>query len=79
MKVRELIEQLRGEDQDAEVHIAYNYGDHSRTTVAPRIVRIEEATLRNSDYHRMPTVVDEDDESEKPGDRTAVVLFTPGS
>ena len=78
MKVRELIEWLKSENQDAEVHLAYNYGDHSRTTVCPRIARVEETMLRDSDYFRMPTIVDEDDESEKPGDRTAVVLYSPG-
>ena len=35
MLVRDLIELLEGYDADMEVHFAYGYGDHWRTTVAP--------------------------------------------
>ncbi len=81
MKVRELIEWLRSEDQDAEVHLAYNYGDHCRTTVAPRISRVEASFIRDSDYFRMPVVVEdnEDDEDGPQLDPNAVVLFAPGA
>jgi hypothetical protein len=74
MKVRELIEQLVAEDQEAEVHVAYEYGDHWHTTVAPKLRRIEETPITYSDYHRMPKVVDEDDDDGSYN--TAVVLFT---
>jgi hypothetical protein len=74
MKVRELIEWLSGEDQDLDVHVAYNYGDHWHTTVAPKVQRVEEAAVTFSDYHRMPKVVEEDDE--KGDEARGVVLFT---
>lgn len=60
MKVARLIEELQMMDQDAEVHFAYNYGDHWRTTVAPRVTQISEGTVEFSDYHRMDKLVEED-------------------
>lgn len=79
MKVRELIEWLSSEDQNAEVHIAYNYGDRSQTTVAPKVTRVEETPLRDSDYFRMPVVIeDNEEEGERDGDVQAVVLFARG-
>ena len=42
MQVKELIEQLKYMDQDAEVHFAYNYGDHWRTEVAPKVSQVSE-------------------------------------
>ena len=62
MKVSELIEMLEEMDQDAEVHYAYNYGDHWRTEVAPKVDRVDEGAVEYSDYHRMDKLVDEDDE-----------------
>ena len=41
MQVKELIEMLQDMDQDAEVHYAYNYGDHWRTEVAPAVGRVD--------------------------------------
>ena len=41
MQVKDLIEQLKYLDQDAEVHFAYNYGDHWRTEVAPKVGRVD--------------------------------------
>lgn len=73
MKVRELIEVLRTENQDAEVHLAYNYGDHSRTTVAPTVDRVEAMAVAYSNYFRMPTVIDEDDDTTD--GKLVVVLF----
>ncbi len=61
MKVSELIELLQMEDQDAEVHFSYNYGDHWRTQVAPTVDSVETGYVKFSDYHRMPKVVDNDD------------------
>lgn len=61
MKVAELIELLQMEDQDAEVHFSYNYGDHWRTQVAPTVDSVETGYVKYSDYHRMDKVVDEDD------------------
>ena len=62
MKVSELIEMLEEMDQDAEVHYAYNYGDHWRTEVAPKVDSVDEGAVEYSDYHRMDKLVDEDDE-----------------
>lgn len=64
MKVSELIEELKMMDQDAEVHFAYNYGDHWRTQVAPTVDRVDKGTVKYSDYHRMHKVVEEEDDDD---------------
>jgi hypothetical protein len=76
MKVRELIAALSRLDPEADVHIAYNYGDHWRTQVAPAIRRVGEADVRHSAYHSMPALVDDDDDEGEPrdGDRCVVVM-----
>ena len=61
MTVDELIAELQMMDPNAEVHFAYNYGDHWRTQVAPVVVSVEEGFVVDSDYHRMPKVVEEDE------------------
>lgn len=62
MNVKELIESLKYMDQDAEVHFAYNYGDHWRTEVAPKISTVTEGVVEYSEYHRMDKLVtDEED------------------
>ena len=61
MQVKELIELLKMEDQDAEVHFTYNYGDHWRTQVAPTVDRVETGFVKYSDYHRMHKLVDDED------------------
>ena len=61
MQVAQLIELLQEFPQDAEVHFSYNYGDHWRTTVAPRVDEAFEGLVERSDYHRMDKLVDEDD------------------
>ena len=80
MKVSQLIEELQMMDQDAEVHFAYNYGDHWRTAVAPRVDNISEGYVKFSDYHRMDKLVDEEDMfdedtgEEKEGARRVIIL-----
>jgi hypothetical protein len=64
MLVRELIEELKSVNPEAEVHHTYNYGDHGRTTVAPAIHRVEEGHVVHSGYHDMDKVVDEDSEDD---------------
>ena len=49
MKVSDLIELLKMEDQDAEVHFQYNYGDHWRTQVAPKVDSVHEGFVIDSD------------------------------
>jgi hypothetical protein len=61
MNVAQLIEQLQCLDQEAEVHFAYNYGDHWRTEVAPSVSRVDEGVVEFSDYHRMDKIVDDED------------------
>lgn len=61
MKVSELIELLKMEDQDADVHFTYNYGDHWRTQVAPKVRDVEQGFVAYSDYHRMDKVAEDED------------------
>ena len=70
MKVSQLIEQLQYTDKDAEVHFAYNYGDHWRTQVAPGVSSVFEGAVEFSDYHRMDKMVEEyeDQFDEETGD-----------
>ena len=70
MLVKELIEQLGYMDQDAEVHFAYNYGDHWRTEVAPRVSNVSENVVKYSEYHRMDKIETDEDElfNEETGD-----------
>ena len=61
MQVKELIEMLQDMDQDAEVHYAYNYGDHWRTEVAPAVSMVDTGAVVYSDYHRMDKIVENDE------------------
>jgi len=61
MQVKELIEMLQGMDPEAQVHYAYNYGDHWRTEVAPKVGRVDEGAVVYSEYHRMDKMVEPDD------------------
>jgi hypothetical protein len=65
MLVEDLIEELKQMPMDAEVHFQYNYGDHWRTQVAPRVDSVEMGFVVHSDYHRMPKVVEPDYEDEE--------------
>ena len=68
MTVQELVEILSNYRQDAEVHFSYGAGDHWRTTVAPAVCQIHDGAVQYSDYHRMDTLVDEDELHEEEGD-----------
>ena len=78
MKVSQLIEQLQGMDPEADVHYAYGYGDHWRTTVAPKVSGVFEGVVQYSDYHRMDKLASEDyddeDESVVDSQRRVVVI-----
>jgi hypothetical protein len=70
MKVAALIAMLEGENQDADVHFSYGYGDHWRTQVAPKISEVFEGTVCYSEYHRMDKLIEvdydnEDEDNEK--------------
>ena len=78
MQVYQLIEQLMDLDPNAEVHFSYNYGDHWRTEVAPKVGSVLEGMVKYSEYHRMDKIVDEDEMYEEEGDfegtRRVIVL-----
>ena len=78
MLVRDLIELLEGYEADMEVHIAYGYGDHWRTQVAPKVSNVREAVVTYSEYHRMDKIASEDyddeDETEVAGQRRVVII-----
>ena len=67
MKVKDLIEQLGYMDAEADVHFAYGYGDHWRTTVAPKVRQVFEGAVEYSEYHRMDKLADDEFEDEDPG------------
>ena len=77
MLVSDLIEILQEMPQDAEVHFAYNYGDHWRTQVAPKVDSVDMGDVKYSDYHRMPKVVehDYDDEDDSTEDEQSQVVI----
>ena len=64
MKVSELIEMLQDMNQDADVHFAYNYGDHWRTEVAPKVGRVDKGAVVYSEYHRMDKMLEDDGDCE---------------
>ena len=64
MKVSELIEQLGFMNPDAEVHFSYNYGDHWRSQVAPKVRDCDIGMVKYSDYHNMDKVVDYDEDGD---------------
>ena len=77
MQVFQLIEQLMDLDPNAEVHFSYNYGDHWRTEVAPKVGSVLEGVVKYSEYHRMDKLVDEDEmyeEGDFEGTRRVIVL-----
>jgi len=78
MLVRDLIELLEGYDADMEVHFAYGYGDHWRTTVSPRVSNVSGGLVQYSDYHRMDKLVEdeefEDEESGNPEENVRRVV-----
>lgn len=65
LTVAELIEELQGCNPNAKVHFAYNYGDHWRTEVAPTVDVVEMGMVKFSDYHRMPKVVEYDQDDDQ--------------
>lgn len=74
MLVADLIEELKHMPQDAEVHFEYGYGDHWRTTVAPKVTQVQEGNVVWSEYHRMPKVVEYDEDDEEKTLQTVVLI-----
>jgi len=58
MKTKDLIAELLKQNQDAEVHFAYDYGDYTRTEVASAVTNVVNGYVAHSAYHDMPKVVD---------------------
>ena len=65
MTVGELIEDLKSFDPNMKIHFSFNYGDYSRTVVAPEVGTVRKARVKYSGYHEMNRVVDSDEESER--------------
>lgn len=74
MKVKELIEELKQFDREAEVHFSYNYGDHWRTQVAPVVETIDELPIIHSSYHNTYRLADDEEEEAGKDVRHVVVL-----
>ena len=68
MNVKELIEQLQSMKPESEVHFTYNYGDHWRTKVAPKISEVFDGLVKRSEYHGTDKLMDENDMYENEGD-----------
>jgi len=71
MTVQDLIDRLGDFDPEAEVRVAYNYGDHWDTTVAPGVADVEEVAVAHSAYHGTAKVASGDDSGDT---RAAVVV-----
>lgn len=74
MIVREMIAKLEQEDPEAEVHYAYDYGDHWNTEVAPGVGYVGPGEVVYSDYHRMDKLVEEDGDGD--GKVRSVVILS---
>jgi len=61
MTVQQLIDTLQQEDPNAEIAIAYNYGDYTRTTVTPDVIEVMEVPVKYSAYHRMNRLATDDE------------------
>lgn len=72
MTVKQLIEALQEELDDAEVMFAYEYGDYGRSVVAEKVRRVGADEVEWSEYHRSWKVIDDDEAG--PGSKRVVVL-----
>lgn len=61
MKIKDVIKALEQLDSpDMEVHIAYNYGDYARATVAPVAKEVTFEQVKFEEYYKMPVMQDHD-------------------
>lgn len=75
MKVQELIDRLQQMDPEAEVHFAYNYGDHWNTMAAPVVDQVEEMYVEPNAYVDTDALVDDENiDEDNPNQRRVVVL-----
>lgn len=75
MTVSELMQELSQMPMNADVHFAYNYGDHWRTLVAPAVQEVEHGRVSYSAYHQMDAVKDNEDGSDPGTDEREVVIL----
>jgi hypothetical protein len=74
MKVRDLINQLQQFDAEDEVHLSYNLGDYWRTTVAPKIHRVEMLPVAEIKYNNKPMmIIDEEDKRYDEAEQVVVI------
>ena len=64
MTARELIEQLRMMPADMPVHLAYQYGDYTRTIVSEEVGSVRSHDVVWSDYHRSHRMENDHDTGE---------------
>jgi len=76
MLVKELIDQLSDMNPDAEVHFSYSYNDYWRTQVAPKVSSIETGFVVHSEYHRLPKLIDLDNEDNEDNNEKEVVVLS---
>ena len=74
MTVRELIERLKQENPDDEVHYSYSSGDYWGTTISREVESVELGQVKYSEYHRTYKVV-EDEFEEDPETEIKPVLI----
>ena len=75
MTVRELIEALEEFDEDAEVFFSYDYGDHAHTIAAVDVTDVAEGFIKENDYVRGHSVVDEFEAQDIPDEVRKVIIL----
>ena len=63
-----------GADDDTPVHVAYNYGDHWATRVAPQAGDADLLNVVNSSYHQMDKLTEDNGEEQEDGSRLVFVI-----
>jgi hypothetical protein len=74
MTVEELIEELQNFEPDTPVHFSYNYGDYWKTVVAPETRTVEELPIVYSDYHSMPKLAEDSEDTRETSDKVNFVV-----
>ncbi len=79
LTLRELIDGLNGlladgVDPATEVHIAYNYGDYWKTTVAPKARSYDMELVTHSAYHDMDKIAELDEDGNAPNENYRMVV-----
>lgn len=76
--IEDLFEMLKDQMEmgngDTPVHFSYNYGDHWRTAVAPKVTNADLLNVVRSDYHQMDKLTDDDGEEQVDGSKLVFVI-----